>query len=122
MSAEEITNACGVMSAQLQQVQTALAAGQTTNANLRPNTNRGGESGGIVGANRRGQMKEISTKKYTDMQVSGMLQVLGQGHERLRLLARQFDQGAHRVLRQHLDHGPESYRTKRSGSAVPAGS
>ena len=48
MSAEEITNALGVTSAQLQQVQTALAAEQATTADLRQHMNRGGESGGIA--------------------------------------------------------------------------
>ena len=65
MSAEEITNAFGVMSAQRQQVQTALAAKHTTTADLRQNMNSGGESGGIIGAVRRGQMKDISLRRST---------------------------------------------------------
>ena len=70
LSAEEITNAFVRMYAHLQQVQTALAAEQAT-TELHQNINRGGESGGIIGAIKRGQMKEISTNKYTNMQVSG---------------------------------------------------
>ena len=58
------------MHAHLAQVQTARAAEQAT-TDLRQNNNRGGESGGIIGTIKRGQMKEISTKKCTNMQVSG---------------------------------------------------
>ena len=43
MSAEEITNTSRKMSAQLQQVQTLLAAEQSTVADLRQNANHGGE-------------------------------------------------------------------------------
>ena len=52
MTAKEITNAVNVMSAQLQQVQTALAAEQVTTADLRQSMNRGGDPG-IIGAIRR---------------------------------------------------------------------
>ena len=74
MTAEEITNAFGIMSALLQQVQPALAAQQATTADLRQNMNRRRESGELIGAIRKGQMKEISPKKYTNMQVSGIFQ------------------------------------------------
>ena len=70
MTAEEITDAFNTMSVQLQQVQMALAAEQVTAADLRQSMNRGGGLG-IIGAIRRGQMKEVSPKKYTKMQVSG---------------------------------------------------
>ena len=59
-----------MMCAQLHQVQTELAAEQVTTAVLRQNIFRGGDSG-IIGTIRRGQLKEVSPKKYTNMQVFG---------------------------------------------------
>ena len=70
MTAEEITHAFNMMSAQLQQAQKALAAEQGTTGDFHQSTNRGGDSG-IIGANRRGQMKEAWPKKSTYIQVSG---------------------------------------------------
>ena len=71
MTAKEVTNAFSMLSGQLQQVQAALAARKLTAADLGQSLIRGGDSGGIIGAIKRGQMKEIAPKKYTNMQVSG---------------------------------------------------
>ena len=48
MTAEEMTNAFGMMSAQLQHMQTALAPEQVTTVDLRQSKNCGGHSG-IIG-------------------------------------------------------------------------
>ena len=86
MTAEEITNAFNMMSGQLQQVQTALAAEQVTTAELRQSMNRGGDSG-IIGAIRSGQMKQVSPKEVHQHASVWLLQVVGLRHERLPLLA-----------------------------------
>ena len=58
-----------VMSAQLQQVETAFAPKQVITADLRQSMIRGGDSE-IVEAIRRGKTKDVSPKKHTNMQTS----------------------------------------------------
>ena len=82
MSATEATNAFGVMSAQLQQLQTALAAEQATTADLRQNMNRGGESGGIMGGIRRRPDERHLPEEVHHCAGVWQLQVVGQRHER----------------------------------------
>ena len=111
MTPVEITNAFNMMSAQLQQVQTALAAEPLTTADFRHSMYRGGDSG-TTGATRRGQMKEVPLNVYTNKQVSGKLQVVGQRHGGF---------WNDRIISSSTSTAPRirSCRTKRSRSAAP---
>ena len=55
ISAEEITTAFSMMSAELQPVQTALPVEQMITADLRQSLNLGRDPGGIIAANRKGR-------------------------------------------------------------------
>ena len=71
MTAEEVRTAFDRMSEQMQQLQAALTAEQAKTEELRKNMDKGGDAGNIIGAIRKGHMKEISPKKYINIQSSG---------------------------------------------------
>ena len=86
MTAEEITNVFNMMSAQLQQEQTALAAERVTTADLRQSMNRGGDSGMIGAIRRRPDERSLAEEVYLHASV-WQLQVVGQSYEGPPLLA-----------------------------------
>ena len=85
MTAAEITNAFNMMSVQLQQVQTELEAEQVTAADLRQSMNRG-EDSESSGHQERPDERSLADEVHQDASV-WQLQVVGQRHEGLPLLA-----------------------------------
>ena len=71
MSAEEVQAAFATMNAQMKELQTALLGEQAKTEQLRQMVAKGQESSTLIGAIRKGQMKEISPKKYVNIQTTG---------------------------------------------------
>ena len=69
---QDVTNMMNMFQDQLDQMQSALQEEQDKHEKLRKQVqNKQQDQGGIVGAIRKGQMKDISPKKYTNIQTSG---------------------------------------------------
>ena len=73
---QEVQQMLQMLSDQVRTLQQALVEEQKKTEDIKTNmNNRHKESSGIIGAIRKGQMKEISPKKYTNNQLSGSFKV-----------------------------------------------
>ncbi len=72
MTEEEVRQTVEMMMEQMRQLQTASATEQAkTESQKQSLTTKSNDTSGIIGARRKGEMKEISPKNYVNIQTSG---------------------------------------------------